>query len=498
MPQLELRRLSFSHADSVPLLRDVELRLEPGWYGAVGANGSGKTTFLRLVAGELEPDAGAIALRPPGGRVAFCAQAVETLTSEVRAFADAVDGRARELHGRLALDPSELARWPSLSPGERKRWQVGAALAGDPVLLLLDEPTNHLDADARELCLGALESFAGIGVVVSHDRTLLNRLTQHTLRFRAGAVALLHSPYDVARETWAAEERERRGAYERLRQETKKAERRLQDRRERQARAQKRMRKSHAMRGSKDSSTRLVLGATRRRSADTALGRDIHKTHDAIARLEAAAGAFLFEKEVGRQLFIDYRPAPLRTLLQLRCDELRAGDTPLLRDVDVALRRESRVLLAGPNGSGKTTLLRRLLGGAQLPPERLLYLPQELDAAEEIALLEELRATRPDERASVLNVVAALGVAPEPLLASRRPSPGEARKLALAFGLVRQVWALVLDEPTNHLDLPSIERLEQALAGYPGALLVVTHDERFAARLVHTTWRLAGGRVVVS
>ncbi len=98
----------------------------------------------------------------------------------------------------------------------------------------------------------------------------------------------------------------------------------------------------------------------------------------------------------------------------------------------------------------------------------------------------------------MLSVVAALGVDPEQLLASRKPSPGEARKLKLAFGLGRQVWGLVLDEPTNHLDLPSIERLEDALVAYPGALVMVTHDDSFAARCTERVWALAERRVWVS
>ena len=93
----------------------------------------------------------------------------------------------------------------------------------------------------------------------------------------------------------------------------------------------------------------------------------------------------------------------------------------------------------------------------------------------------------------MLNVVAALGVDPALLLASQLPSPGEARKLALASGLAQQVWALRPDEPTNHLDLPSIERLEETLCAYPGALVLVSHDDRFASRLTNTRWEFADG-----
>jgi ATPase subunit of ABC transporter with duplicated ATPase domains len=142
-------------------------------------------------------------------------------------------------------------------------------------------------------------------------------------------------------------------------------------------------------------------------------------------------------------------------------------------------------------------LIRALLAGARVPPERLLYLPQELAEAEEREALALVRRLPGVERGRVMSLVAALGVDPERLLATSRPSPGEARKLLVALGLGRHAWALVLDEPTNHLDLPSVERLEEALAGYPGALLLVTHDEALARRVTTGRWRLGDGTLSV-
>ncbi|MEO7735940.1 MAG: ABC transporter ATP-binding protein, partial [Kofleriaceae bacterium] len=129
--------------------------------------------------------------------------------------------------------------------------------------------------------------------------------------------------------------------------------------------------------------------------------------------------------------------------------------------------------------------------------DRLLVLPQELGPEAGDALLAELRTLVPAVRGRVLAIVAALGVDPDRLLGSAAPSPGEARKLALALGLGRHAWGLVLDEPTNHLDLPSIERLEDALAAFPGALILVSHDDAFAARCTTTTWQLRDGAIHV-
>ena len=236
---------------------------------------------------------------------------------------------------------------------------------------------------------------------------------------------------------------------------------------------------------------------SRRRSKDKSLGRELHKLHDKVERVDAERSQVRLEKSIGRSIYVDYRPARSPRIFDLERRELCAGERVLLHDVSVVVRREGRIHVAGPNGSGKTTLLRALLEASHVPESRYLYLPQELGPEGEMALLERVRALPPERRGRVLNLVAALGVAPEPLLASRRPSPGEARKLALAWGLGEQVWALVLDEPTNHLDLPSIERLEQALERYPGALVLVSHDDVLAEHVTDTTWDLRDQRLVV-
>jgi ATPase subunit of ABC transporter with duplicated ATPase domains len=138
-----------------------------------------------------------------------------------------------------------------------------------------------------------------------------------------------------------------------------------------------------------------------------------------------------------------------------------------------------------------------LLEGASIPAERLLHLPQELTREKGVELLSGLNRLSKDRRGRVLSVVAALGVDPEELLASARPSPGEARKLAIALGLGVGAWGMLLDEPTNHLDLPSVERIESALEAYPGALVLVTHDEMFGTRTADTIWKLDSGRLAV-
>jgi len=493
-----LSRVSFSHSDSVPLIVDLELQIDSGWTGVVGPNGAGKTTLLELLSGDREPDTGSVRFHPPGLRRQLCPQTVERCTPEAVLFGEASEGEAQRIRGQLGLEVHELERWAGLSPGERKRWQVGAALSSDPDLLLLDEPTNHLDADARSRLIAALRGFGGIGVVVSHDRTLLDALTTRTIRFDQGGIRCWRGSYAAARVDWEREEREQIDSYRKLQSEKKKLKRRLADTRQKRAVAEARMRTSKQMKSAQDSDARGRFKAKRRRSAEVGLGRETHKLRGRLDRLAEQAKGFDFHKALGRSLQVDYVPSPVPRLTSLSIDELRLGDAVLLREVQVQVARESRVHIAGPNGAGKTTLLGRLMGGLRVSASRVLYLPQELAPAQELALLEELRESAAAEQGRVLSIVAALGVDPEALLASARPSPGEARKLALAFGLARQVWALVLDEPTNHLDLPSIERIEAALADYPGALVIVTHDDAFARRCTDTVWEIRDGRVLVS
>ncbi len=142
---------------------------------------------LRVLAGQLAPTEGSVRRDPRGASVALCVQEVDELPEDVVSLARDDEGGgnrrlAAELRGRLGLDPDAIERWPSLSPGERKRWQIGAALAREPEILLLDEPTNHLDVEGRALLIGALRRFRGVGVIVSHDRALLDELPSTIIR----------------------------------------------------------------------------------------------------------------------------------------------------------------------------------------------------------------------------------------------------------------------------------------------------------------------------
>jgi ATPase subunit of ABC transporter with duplicated ATPase domains len=487
---VRVANLSFSYPDSVAIMRDANFQIATGFTGIVGPNGTGKTTLMRLIAGQLEPSSGSIHFDSAATTI-LLPQTVEALTSEIARFASSCDGEACRLFGELALRREEIARWPTLSPGERKRWQVGAALWSNPDLLLLDEPTDHLDTEARDFLIAGLRRFCGIGIVVSHDRAMLDELCAYTVRVDRATARMWRGSYSEAKRSWEAEEHEQIAEHERVRQEHRTIVRRLADKRRMVSIAQDKVRAFNRRKKASDHEKTPMArtGASKAR-------RDVHVLRVRSERIEEHLASFDFHKPKGRALFVDYVAAPQNRVLGIDAGTIYAGQRPILREIHLSIMRGDKIRLAGPNGTGKTTLLKAMVERAHLALSRLLYLPQELSADEGAALAHAIHALNADDRARVLTLVAALGVDPERILASESPSPGEARKLKLAFGLGTQVWSMVLDEPTNHLDIPAIERLEDALSEYPGALLMVTHDDALAHRCTSIQWRIEDGRIV--
>jgi ATPase subunit of ABC transporter with duplicated ATPase domains len=497
MPAIHLEHLSFSYTSAVVVFEDLSLHFGPGWTGVVGPNGGGKSTLLGLIAGDLVVDMGSVRLDPHDAHVVRCRQEVDEPTDEIEAFSTSIDGAARRWLGLLALDPSAFWRWSTLSPGERKRWQLGAALAAEPHVLLLDEPTNHLDREARRLVNGALKRFPGVGLVISHDRRFLDELTTRTLRVMRDGSQLWNGSYSTARVAWQAEQAAAQERYDKARRRERSLSKRLAD--ERRAAEQREAEHRRKVRTSdqKDHDARSMEAKGRYEGGQTTGARRRAIVRADLERTREDADGIAFARRLGRSVFFEYEPSPKRRLLAYD-GPLIAGDQTLAEHVVVAVERGQRIRLIGPNGAGKSTLLARLVARSAVPADRLLYLPQELTSAETQTLLAGLRALPSDEKGRVLSLVAALGVDPDDLLASDAPSPGEARKLAMSLGLGRGAWGLVLDEPTNHLDLPAVERLEAALDQYPGAMLVVTHDEAFAAETTTVVWHLEGGELHIT
>ncbi len=493
MPSIRFDRATFAHHDAFPLLDHASAVFPDGWTGLVGENGAGKSTLLRLVAGELEPQEGRVHVDPDGGAVVLCRQDVETPGDDVRSLAMREDGSAWRIRRELDLDATGLRRWDSLSPGERRRWQIGGALAREPRILLLDEPTNHLDAQGRALVVAALERFRGAGILVSHDRAVLEALTSRTARLHRGQLTLTSGDYGEAKEIWAAADARSRDVREQAKAEVSRARRALVQARSARAAAERSM-SSRAL-DREDHDARGMGAKNRRAAAEARLGADVRRSRTALERASASVPQGQVEAELGRSVFLGYAPSPRPIVLSLDAPELRAGPALLALDVHAVLRRDDRVRLVGPNGAGKTTLLNRLLEANQGRADEVFFLRQEVGSEDGRDVLDGVRELPPDIRGRTLSLVAALGTDPDRLLASEAPSAGEVRKLLLAQGLARRPWAVVLDEPTNHLDLPTVERLTAALRAYPGALLLVTHDDPLAVACTAVSWILTDERL---
>ncbi|HTU61052.1 MAG TPA: ATP-binding cassette domain-containing protein, partial [Polyangiales bacterium] len=354
-------------------------------------------------------------------------------------------------------------------------------------VLLLDEPTNHLDRAGRAWLIDALRMHRGIGVIVSHDRALLNELTEQTLRLTAAEIQIYSGAYDQARETWELEEVHARSARGAAQARVQAIKGRMQQARVAQRGAAANKSASKRMKDKNDSDARGILASTKAAWADAAHGRKVEVLGRELQRAQHELSGMRVHKELGSRVFAEFVPAPSPHIGFIEAHTLYAGEHAVVELPAITLHRDDRVLIEGPNGVGKSTLLGHLAAQLRLPESERLVLPQELPPQAAKEMLSELRALDPESRGRVLNIVAGLGVDPDRLLISEQPSPGEARKLCLALGFANKARVLVLDEPENHLDLPAIERLEAALVEYPGALYLVTHDQTLALRCTQQT-----------
>ena len=478
--------VGFGYETSGLLFENLSLDFGPGWTGVVGANGSGKSTLLGLACGELKPWSGAILGVAPA---VYCPQRTDRPPRDLDRLFSAPGREAALIKAGLGLEADWPKRWKALSHGEQKRLQIGAALFARPALLAVDEPTNHLDAQAREALLRALLSFQGVGILVSHDRELLDRLCTAVVFVDPPGALLRPGNYSQAVREQAWERTGQERARSRAARDLAGLERAWSRRRQEASRAKARRSKKGL--APKDRDARERIDRARCSGQDGARGRIQRQIKGRLSQARSRLREMGFVKEypAGIEAFGQRYEGDLLASLPGGC--LALGPGRVLRHPDLHLRPGDRIGLTGPNGGGKSTLVRALVERAGLPRERLLYLPQEISAPGSRALLEEARKLRGEELGWVMNMVSRLGSRPGRLLESRLPSPGEVRKLLLALGLREEPWLVVLDEPTNHLDLPSLERLETALADTSAALLMVSHDRYFLRNLTDAAWRVA-------
>ncbi|WP_229404751.1 ABC-F family ATP-binding cassette domain-containing protein [Micromonospora sp. NBRC 110038] len=538
---LVVKDLAAGHGERL-LFSGLDLVVAPGdVVGLVGVNGAGKSTLLRTLAGLLPVEAGSVTLSPPTATVGHLPQeperrpgetvrdflarrtgvtaaqaaldaATEALTAGAAgsddAYAEALERwlglggadleeRAEQVAAELGLTVDLDHPMTALSGGQAARAGLASLLLSRYDVFLLDEPTNDLDLAGLDRLERFVTGLRAGTVLVSHDREFLTRtvtrvleldLHQQLVRHYGGGYAAYLEEREVAR-------RHARAEFEEYADTRAALEARARTQR---AWMEKGVRNARRKATDGDKNVKHHRGETSEKQAAKA-----RQTDRLIERLEVVEEP---RKEWELRMEIAAAPRAGAVVAALRDAVVRRGSFTL-GPVTLQIDWADRVAITGANGSGKTTLLAALLGRLPLDAGHASLGPGvvvgEVDQARglflgEQPLLDAFRLAVPElSPADTRTLLAKFGLRADHVLRTAASlSPGERTRAALALLQGRGVNLLVLDEPTNHLDLAAIEQLESALAGYPGTLLLVTHDRRMLdAVAVNRRVRVDAGRI---
>lgn len=487
---LQFQAVAFTYASMTrPLLVGIDAHFPCGWTGIVGPNGVGKSTLLQLATGVLTPQSGTLTRASTS---LYCAQRTDDPPPELAEFLYAADREAFTIRRQLGIEEEWQERWTTLSHGERKRAQIGVALWLNPEVLALDEPSNHIDAAARQLLVGALHRFEGVGLLVSHDRELLDELCGQCLfldppdaKMRPGGVTDGAEQAQIEQDTGFNKNEQARSVTNRLRQETQR----------RREAGDQFAAKNKALKSIKplanDHDGRAKRNLAKLTGKDAFAGKLVAQLGSRVRRAEEQRAELKVKKVYEIGIWLEADSCSSRAHLgKLPAGELPLGGDRCLRYPELLVAPTDRVAITGANGLGKSTLLNHFMNHLNLPQERVVYVPQEITATDSKRILDEVSALSKDALGKIMTIVSRLGSRPQRLLESDAPSPGEIRKILLAIGIAKGPHLIAMDEPTNHMDLPSIECLETALADCPCGLLLVSHDARFLRALATRNWHL--------
>jgi len=520
--------LSLRWPDGTTVFDGLNLSIGRGRTGLVGANGTGKSTLLRLLAGQLHPSRGSVTI---GGRLAYLPQDI-TLDTTLRvdqalgiarrrtALRAIEAGDASEQHfgtvgddwdveeralatlGSVGLGDVALDRTVGqMSGGQTVLLGLAAVLLERPDVLLLDEPTNNLDLFARRRLYAAVDSWrSGVLVVVSHDQELLERV-DHIAELRSGSVTWYGGGWTGYQEAVAAEQEAAARILRTAEADVRRQQRELEETQIKLARRVRHSKKLDAERRA----PKIVAGE-RKRSAQESAGklRGVHEERlsEAKERRDEAANAIRNDDQIRVSLPHTAVPAG-RNVLTLQELRLRFGH---LHEGNLQVRGPERIALTGRNGAGKTALLRTITG--ELAPQSgeartfvpVRMLPQRLDVLDdELSVAANAARMAPGGTGNHIRAELARflfkGAEAERLAATL--SGGERFRAALAVTMLAAPppQLLMLDEPTNNLDLASVRQLTSALASYQGALLIASHDQPFLESAGITRWLLLAGEL---
>lgn len=491
MSQIDVRHLTFSYDGALaPVFSDVSFRLDTDWrLGFIGRNGRGKTTFLKLLTGELDAG-GAIQSSVPFVRLPLLVPDEKTPVCELFALVPGAEMWELERELRLlGLAEDALERpYASLSGGERTKVQVALLFLNESSFCLLDEPTNHLDRAAREKLGTYLRGKKGF-ILVSHDRALLDCCTDHTLAIHKTGIEVQKGGFS----TWFAqkEQRDRREAAENEKL-TREMDR-LYAAAHRAAGWSAQVEKSK--KGTRNSGVRPDRGYIGHKSAKMMQrAKSIENRRIAAAQEKAA---LLHDVETAEALRLHVLPFPKARLAQFDRVAIQYGEHPVCAPVRFSVMRGDKIALEGGNGAGKTSLLKLLLG-ANIPHSgevlvaaglKIAYLPQESEGLSG-TLSDYIAAVGADETLCK-TILRKLDFSREQFAVRlENASAGQRKKVQLAACLSLPAHLFILDEPLNYIDVWSRMQVEELFRSSPATVLFVEHDAAFCSAVATETVRL--------